>query len=251
MAQNLELSLNSAESSGIETIKKILAESGFSADSLIVKRTTSYLTIELPGDYPFCRLKLSGDIFYISLCICDEGDIERLSLNPLYSPLKQSSTKFTRFEISGPEDISKFSDGVISAYCFIGRVPNPQSDNVIKACGVSPDLSEFLSMIKLYSKGSRQYNISDDEISFLGAYQSTLSENGLNWRDFRPYRTADGGIHICGGNIRLQGRKTYMIYFQDGELPPRRVDNKPLSEYISLQKHWVSFCLKNKELIPY
>lgn len=246
---NISLSLTAAEMAGIENIQSILSDNGFLANNLIVKRTTSYLTIESPRSYPFCRLKLTGDIFYLALCICDYGDIERLLSNPVYAPLKDSSQKFTRFTIDGPADILKFDDGLISSYCFVEKIPNPKSKDTIKADNISPDLSSFLGLIKQYSKGSRRYEISDDEVSFFGAYQRILSDNDLNWRDFRPYRTADGGISICGGNIRLQGRKTYMIYFQDGELPPRRVDNRSLSEYIELQNHWVAFCLKNRDMI--
>ncbi len=244
-----ELSLSAAEAAAVNQIKDILLIEGFPVDNLIFKRVGSYVTIEREGDYPFCRLKLSGELFYISLCIGSARDIERLSADPRYSPLKDSTEKFTRFFISDPSDVSLYSEGIISAYRWICRIPTPGS--AVEGSGVSPELSAFLALISCDSSGSLKFKLSADEIAFFDAYIKALSDAGLDCMAFRPCRTAAGLLSICGGYIKLQGRKTFMSYFPDGELPACRAENKTLPEYIELQKHWVAFSLKNPDLIRF
>ena len=243
------LSLNVAESVAFGRVKDILLIEGFPIDDLIIRRTESYITIERKGDYPFCRLKLSGESFYISLCIGSARDIERLSSDPRYSLLKDSTEKFTRFVISDPADVSLYSDGIISAYRWICRIPT--SDPAVEGGGISSKLSAFLALISCDSSGSLKFKLSADEIAFFDAYIKALSDAGLDCMAFRPCRTAAGLLSICGGYIKLQGRKTFMSYFPDGELPACRAENKTLPEYVELQKHWVAYSLKNPDLIRF
>lgn len=233
----------------VEVVRSVLSCAGYRVDDLIVKSTGEYSTIEKLGEYPFCRLKLDGNLPYISLCIGAFDDVERLSLLPAYANLKRSNEKFTKFYISTIEDILKYSDGIVSAYRFICRIPSRSPSG--PSGDIEGDLRSFLGMIERYSSGSTKYSINHNEEAFFKAYLSLLIENGVDWLKLRPYRTADGSISVCGGVIRLQGRKTYMIYFQGGGDIRHKVDNRPLEEYISLQSNWVLFCKNNPDLLSF
>lgn len=240
--------LSGSEDSAVSAVERVLIGANYPVDDLVFRRAEKYLTIESSGNYPFCRMKLSGSSLYIELCICDPVDIERLSAIPIYSELSRSSQKFTRFYINGPSDVEKFSDGLISAFCFINPSFRQRRTVSLPADGLPPKLAEFFKKMEAFSGSSKRYKITDGEISFFGAYIDGLSARGLDWAHIVPDRMSDGAIKVPGGRIKLQGRKTYMIYTRPERSLSTTSENLSLEEYIELQKHWFSDCLKNRDI---
>lgn len=234
-----EVALSDAESSAVEIIKTILLENALPADELVMRRTRQYLTVGYGENYPFCNLKLFGQSFYIGLC-CDRDAIEKSQL-----PISDVNKKFVRFGITSPSDIKQCSEGVVSAFRFMNpdyRIHAYLQFNDLPAC-----VAQFFCKMETTSR-RKEYNLSAEEILFFQSYIQDLEANGLNWNNIQPDLMSDGAIRVRGGRIKLQGKKTYMVYNESGKILTTTVENLPLQGYIDLQKYWILDCINNREM---
>ena len=241
------IGLNDLELKAYDKIKNIIASSDLPAHDLVLGKTIKYLTVSSDGAYPFCNFKMSGNLYYIALCIGDHDEIANLVTNPVYRNLKDSSKKFTRFEIVEVDDIEKYAEGIVSACRWINPTFRQRKLATLDRVGLSPDLKQFFSNMEALLTSSRKYKIIDDEIVFFQAYIDKLSASGLNWQNILPSRSSDGTICVCGGYVKLQGRKTKMAYRKHGATLVSFAENLPLSAYIELQKYWIADCLEDKD----
>lgn len=240
--------LTPSEDSAVSVIEEILSNGGYPADNLLLRRAENYLTIGSPDVSPFCRLKLTGILPYIELCICDPVDIDRLSAIPVYSGLLQSTKKFTRFYLRTAEDVGKYSDGLKAAFCYINPAFRVRRTVKLPGDGLSDDLREFFSKMEAYSSASKKFDITADEITFFSAYVDGLTARGLDWSKVDPDRMSDGAIKARGGRIKLQGKKTYMSYTKPGRALSLTAENLSLEKYIDLLKYWFSDCMENRDI---
>jgi len=235
--------LTSEENIAIEKIREALCANNLPADDLVIKRTQKYLTIGAGKCRPFCNLKMIGRSFYLELCICGD-DIIRLSENTIYSNLKESRGKFTRFEIINELDIGKYEDGIISSYCWINPAFRKRKYMSLDDVDATSNLREFFGRMESFSRSIDKFAISDDEMVFFEMYIKRLEDKQLNWRIIEPQRMSDGAIKVHGGRIKLQGQKTYMLYTNFDKMLACTATNRSLSEYIELQKNWITACFK-------
>lgn len=242
-----DLLLTSKEEIAINNLKKILVDHNFSVENLTVERTQTYLTVRDGKNLPFCRLKMNGNVFYISLCI-DSEDAKKLQDNPYYSNLNKENKKFTRFDIASEVDIFNYRDGIISSFQFMNPELRKKRLISLDTIDLSPNMKAFFGKMEAYSDSAQKYKLSNDEIAFFSAYIDKLSEYGLDWTMLKPNRMSDGAIKVWGGCVKLQGKKTYMFYTLPGEELSHYAENLTLPQYIELQRHWVEYCFSKKEI---
>lgn len=234
-----EVALSSSERSAIEIIRNILSENGLPSDGLATHRTKQYLTIGYGRNYPFCNLKLFGQSFYIGLC-CDRDTIATSKL-----PVTDVNKKFARFLITSPADIKQCSESVVSAFRFMN--PDYRIHDYMQFNELPELVAQFFSTMETTSR-RKEYNLSMEEILFFKSYIESLEANGLRWGNIQPDLMSDGSIRVRGGRIKLQGKKTYMIFTKPGKILATTVENLPLQEYIELQKYWILDCIDNRAI---
>lgn len=222
--------LTSDERAAIEIIKKVLLANGLPDEPLFFRRTDKYLTVSASEHFPFARLKLNKNLWYISLRV---GDLD-------------TSKNFRRFEISDVSEISKYSAEIAEAFqSLTDEISAYQAPSFTVETG--SEIEDFFRNAKASGKPTT-YMPTPDETTFFLAYIDGLKTSGLNWRAVPVEIMSDGAVKVRGGRVRLSKKATYISYAKSSKELATKEKNLSLSEYIELQKYWLADCLENREL---
>lgn len=222
--------LTADERAAVEIIKSVLRSNGLSDDPLFFRYTDKYLTVGASKFFPLARLKLSKDLWYISLRIGDSD----------------TGKNFRRFNISSVSEISRYSAEIVEAFQSLTD-ENSVCRPPVSIGETGSEIEEFFCNAKTAGKPTA-YTPTPDESAFFLAYIEGLKTSGLNWRAVPVEIMSDGAIKVRGGRIRLSKKATYISYAKSSRELATKEKNLSLSRYIELQKYWFADCLENREL---
>ncbi len=106
---------NEDEKVAVKTVMSILQKAGANLKTIHLERTQQYISMVAEKYYTFCRLKLSGEKFYMELSISAK-DAKPLQDDSRFAGLEIGKRRFSRVPLISADDIPRYADVISRAY---------------------------------------------------------------------------------------------------------------------------------------